>query len=52
MIKDSDALDQLVSVVIKLSTDVEKQHELKSNISKLGIINADEIIAKEILKLI
>ena len=52
MIKDSDALDQLVPAIIGLSTDVEKQKELKNNISKLGIINADEVIANEILKLI
>ena len=52
MIKDSDALDQLVPAIIGLSTDVEKQNELKNNISKLGIINADEVIANEILKLI
>ena len=52
MIKDSDALDRLVPAIISLSRDVEKQNELKNNISKLGIINADEVIAKEILKLI
>ena len=52
MIEDSEALDKLVPAIINLSRDVEKQNELKNNISKLGIINADEIIAKEILKLI
>ena len=52
MIKDGDALDRLVPAIISLSRDVEKQNELKNNISKLGIINADEVIAKEILKLI
>ncbi|MBL0182362.1 MAG: undecaprenyldiphospho-muramoylpentapeptide beta-N-acetylglucosaminyltransferase [Chitinophagaceae bacterium] len=52
MIKDSEALERLVPAVMSLSTDVNKQQELISNISKLGITNADEIIAKEILKLI
>ena len=52
MIKDSEALNELVPAIISLSRDVEKQNELKNNTSKLGIINADEIIAKEILKLI
>ena len=52
MIEDSEALNELVPAIISLSRDVEKQNELKNNISKLGIINADEIIAKEILKLI
>ena len=52
MIKDNEALNQLVPSIIALSKDENKQQELKSNISKLAISNADEIIAKEILKLI
>jgi len=52
MIKDSDALSMLVPSVIELSKDENKQHELKSNIGKLAVSNADEIIAAEILKLI
>ncbi len=52
MIKDNEALDKLIPAIINLSNDGQKQNELKTNISKLGIINADEIIAKEILKLI
>ena len=52
MINDGEALNELVPAIISLSRDVEKQNELKNNISKLGIINADEVIAKEILKLI
>jgi UDP-N-acetylglucosamine--N-acetylmuramyl-(pentapeptide) pyrophosphoryl-undecaprenol N-acetylglucosamine transferase len=52
MIKDGDALTQLVPLVIALSKDENKQQELKSNISKLAITNADEIIAKEILNTI
>jgi len=52
MIKDSDALSMLVPSVIELSKDENKQHELKSNIGKLAVSNADEIIATEILKLI
>ena len=51
MIKDNEALGKLVSAVIDLSKDEQKQNELKTNISKLGILNADEIIAKEILRL-
>lgn len=49
MIKDSEALKQLVPAVIRLSRDENKQRELMSNISKLAITNADQIIAKEIL---
>ena len=52
MIKDNEALGQLVPSIIALSKDENKQQELIINIGKLGISNADELIAKEILKLI
>ncbi len=52
MIKDNDALDKLVAAIIDLAKDNEKQLELKTNINKLAITNADEIIAKEILSAI
>jgi UDP-N-acetylglucosamine--N-acetylmuramyl-(pentapeptide) pyrophosphoryl-undecaprenol N-acetylglucosamine transferase len=50
MIKDSEALEQLVPSVIALLKDENKQQELKNNINNLAIANADEIIATEILK--
>ncbi|MES2432140.1 MAG: undecaprenyldiphospho-muramoylpentapeptide beta-N-acetylglucosaminyltransferase [Bacteroidota bacterium] len=52
MIKDSEASERLVPAIIDLSKDQQKQNELKNNISRLAITNADEIIAKEILKAI
>ena len=52
LIKDSEALHQLVPAIIALSKNEVKQNELKNNIGRLGIINADEVIANEILKLI
>ncbi|MBS1754689.1 MAG: undecaprenyldiphospho-muramoylpentapeptide beta-N-acetylglucosaminyltransferase [Bacteroidetes bacterium] len=52
MIKDSEALEKLVPAIISLSKDESKQQELKNNIGKLAITNADEIIATEILKMI
>ena len=52
MIKDSDALEMLVAAAIASLKDENKQQGLINNISRLGINNADEIIAKQILKLI
>jgi UDP-N-acetylglucosamine--N-acetylmuramyl-(pentapeptide) pyrophosphoryl-undecaprenol N-acetylglucosamine transferase len=52
MIKDDEALSKLVPSIITLSKDENKQRELKGNIGKLAVNNADEIIAAEILKLI
>jgi UDP-N-acetylglucosamine--N-acetylmuramyl-(pentapeptide) pyrophosphoryl-undecaprenol N-acetylglucosamine transferase len=51
MVKDGEALEKLgATTIINLSKDETKQIELAANIGKLGITNADEIIAKEILK--
>ena len=50
MINDSAALDHLVLSVIDLSKNEKKQKEFIENISDLAVKNADEVIAKEILK--
>jgi len=52
LIKDSEALDKLVPAIIALAKDEQRQTELKNNIAKLAVTNADEIIAKEILRTI
>ena len=49
LIKDSDAFYNLVPSVIELIKDDKKIENLKFNISKLAVINADEIIANNIL---
>jgi len=52
MIKDAEALDKLVPTVIELVKDEAKQQMLSAGIGKLGIADADNIIANEILKAI
>ncbi len=52
MIKDAEASEKLVPMTIQLARDEERQLELKRNISALAITNADEVIAREILKLV
>jgi len=52
MVKDSEAMQKLVSMTIDLLKDTGKQEELKKNIAALAIINADKVIADEILKVI
>lgn len=49
MVKDSEALDKLIPAIISLAKDEQRETALKTNIGKLGITNADEIIANEIL---
>jgi len=51
-INDNEVLDKLVSSIIALSNNVEQQYTLKQNIAKLAIINADEVIANEILSVV
>jgi UDP-N-acetylglucosamine--N-acetylmuramyl-(pentapeptide) pyrophosphoryl-undecaprenol N-acetylglucosamine transferase len=50
LVKDSEAKDKLVNTAIALSKDASLQRELKENIGRLAITNADEVIAGEILK--
>jgi UDP-N-acetylglucosamine--N-acetylmuramyl-(pentapeptide) pyrophosphoryl-undecaprenol N-acetylglucosamine transferase len=52
MVRDSEAMQKLVFMAIELSMDAGKQEELKKNMKPLGITNADERIATEILRLI
>jgi len=52
LIKDSEAKEKLVSIVVELSKNEDLQKWLSANIASLAIKNADEIIAKEILKFI
>ncbi|HEX7903766.1 MAG TPA: undecaprenyldiphospho-muramoylpentapeptide beta-N-acetylglucosaminyltransferase [Chitinophagaceae bacterium] len=50
IVKDSEAADKLVFMAIELSKDEAKQEQLKNNIGALAITDADEQIAKEVLK--
>ena len=50
MIKDSEALNELTPSIIALSENEKKQQELRNNISKLAISNADMVIAGEIMR--
>ena len=52
MIPDSEAGSKLVTELVKLAKDESKQASLRFNIAKMGIVNADEVIAKEILKVL
>lgn len=52
MISDSDAKEKLADAAVALAKDASKQEELRTNIAKLAITNADDVIAAEILKVI
>lgn len=52
MVKDSEAKEKLVPTIINLIGNPEMMNTLKQQISKLATTNADDVIAKEILKTI
>jgi UDP-N-acetylglucosamine--N-acetylmuramyl-(pentapeptide) pyrophosphoryl-undecaprenol N-acetylglucosamine transferase len=52
VMEDKDALEKLIPEVFELLNNNELQNKLKQNISKLGVLNADEIIANQILDIL
>ncbi|HEY2720188.1 MAG TPA: undecaprenyldiphospho-muramoylpentapeptide beta-N-acetylglucosaminyltransferase [Chitinophagaceae bacterium] len=51
MVKDSEALDKVVPMIIDLAKDKNKQDELKRNIGTLAVTDADRRIARAVLEL-
>ena len=49
MVKDNEAIEKIVPMIIELANDETKQNELRNNISQFAIINADDKIADEII---
>jgi UDP-N-acetylglucosamine--N-acetylmuramyl-(pentapeptide) pyrophosphoryl-undecaprenol N-acetylglucosamine transferase len=52
MVKDNEAMEKVIPMIIELSKDERRQNELKTNIGRLAISNADRIIADEVLNAI
>ncbi len=50
MVKDSEVKEKLLPAIIELNKDVELQNELERNINKYAVYDADEQVAKEIIK--
>ncbi|MEO6071330.1 MAG: undecaprenyldiphospho-muramoylpentapeptide beta-N-acetylglucosaminyltransferase [Chitinophagaceae bacterium] len=50
MVKDDQALEKLIPAIIALSKNTGKKNELKINIGRYAVQNADEHIREEILK--
>ena len=49
MVKDSEVNAKLFGTITRLATDDALQEKLRTNIAKHAVINADEVIAREIL---
>jgi UDP-N-acetylglucosamine--N-acetylmuramyl-(pentapeptide) pyrophosphoryl-undecaprenol N-acetylglucosamine transferase len=50
MVRDNEASEKLVNEIIKLLNNESKQNELRNNISKYAVADADRRIATEIMK--
>ncbi|RYG29471.1 MAG: UDP-N-acetylglucosamine--N-acetylmuramyl-(pentapeptide) pyrophosphoryl-undecaprenol N-acetylglucosamine transferase, partial [Chitinophagaceae bacterium] len=52
MIADNEAADKLITTINELMLNSEKQEEMKGNLSKLAVRDADKIVAEKILRTI
>ncbi|TDQ82867.1 undecaprenyldiphospho-muramoylpentapeptide beta-N-acetylglucosaminyltransferase [Sphingobacterium yanglingense] len=52
MVKDVEARDVLVDKILELLNDAPAAETLGQNIEKMALLDADEVIAREVLKLI
>lgn len=52
MVSDREANEKLVRTIIELANDEQKQNELKQQIARLGVGDADLVIANEVLNVI
>lgn len=52
LVADSDVRTKLMSALTTLAMDEQLQLRLKENISKLAVTDADEVIAREVIKVI
>lgn len=52
IVKDSEAKHTLVEKIIRLATDKNQQEKLKQAIQTLAIVNADRVIAQQIISAI
>ncbi len=50
MVKDSEAVDKVVPAIIELSKNKQRQNELKENIGKVAVSDADIVVAQEIVR--
>ena len=50
IVKDNEAIDKLIPTITELAKDEQKQNELKENIGKYAVVNADEVIANQIIE--
>lgn len=52
LVRDADARDKLVETALELVDDSTRRNSLSENIRKMAIRDADEVIAREVLKMV
>jgi UDP-N-acetylglucosamine--N-acetylmuramyl-(pentapeptide) pyrophosphoryl-undecaprenol N-acetylglucosamine transferase len=52
LVRDAESQTELINTALSLVNDGEKRNHLSDNIRRLAIKNSDEVIAREVLKLV
>lgn len=52
LVRDTDAREQLITAALELVADSARRNSLSENIRKMAIRDADEVIAREVLKMV
>jgi len=52
LVNDADASSELIKTALALVRDTVKRKSLSENIRKMAVKNSDEVIAREVLKLV
>jgi len=52
IVKDQEVKNKLTDMIIDLANDEEKRKKIQTNLSSLGVADADKRIVKEIIKAI
>lgn len=52
LVKDSEAMEKVVPMLIALSADAARQEEMKKNITALAVVDADQRVATDLLQVL
>jgi UDP-N-acetylglucosamine--N-acetylmuramyl-(pentapeptide) pyrophosphoryl-undecaprenol N-acetylglucosamine transferase len=52
LVKDADAQNELITTTLALVKDAARRDSLSENIRKMAVRDSDEVIAREVLKMV
>ncbi|SUJ05871.1 Uncharacterised protein [Sphingobacterium spiritivorum] len=51
LVRDAEAGEKLITTALQLLNDAERSAELSTNIKKLALLDADDVIAKQVIEI-